>query len=100
MKYMLGVGLIDGTCTTVTGKSVEENLCAVPDLDASQNVIMPISSPIRKTGLIQILHGNLAPQGCVAKITGTSKPFIKSRLTVAEVYRACEQLLVLVFNLS
>jgi dihydroxy-acid dehydratase len=71
MKYLLKKGFIDGSCLTVTGKSIAENLSAVPDLDfATQQVILPIESPIKKTGHLQILYGNLAEAGSVAKITG------------------------------
>ncbi len=70
MKYLLGAGLLDGRCVTVTGKTVAENLDRVPDLAPGQNVIQPLGHPIKKTGHIQILKGNLAPEGAVAKITG------------------------------
>jgi dihydroxy-acid dehydratase len=70
MKYLLGEGLLDGSCITCTGKSLAENLENVPDLEAGQTVIQPLSKPIKPTGHIQILRGNLAPEGSVAKITG------------------------------
>ncbi len=70
MKYLLANGLLDGSCLTVTGKTVAQNLANVPDLAAGQKIIRPLSNPIKPTGHIQILYGNLAPTGAVAKITG------------------------------
>ncbi|WBL26873.1 dihydroxy-acid dehydratase [Zunongwangia sp. HGR-M22] len=69
-KYMLKHGLLHGDCMTVTGKTLAENLENVPDLEEGQDVIYPIDQPIKKTGHIRILHGNLAEEGSVAKITG------------------------------
>lgn len=70
MKFLLKEGLIDGNPMTVTGKTVGENLESVPELSKNQKIIAPVSHPIKKTGHIQILYGNLAPEGSVAKITG------------------------------
>ncbi|MEK7255561.1 MAG: dihydroxy-acid dehydratase, partial [Bacteroidota bacterium] len=71
MKYLLEKGFLHGDCLTVTGKTVAENLADVPDLDfASQKIILPVESPIKATSHLQILYGNLAPGGSVAKITG------------------------------
>ncbi len=70
MKYLLEKGLMDGGCLTVTGKTLGENLEALPGLKAGQKVVMTIENPIKKTGHIQILRGNLSPDGAVAKITG------------------------------
>ena len=70
MKYLLEQGLIDGGCLTVTGKSVAENLQDLPGLQQGQDVFHDLSDPIKETGHIQILKGNLAPGGSVAKITG------------------------------
>ncbi len=70
MKYLLEQGLIDGSCLTVTGKSIAENLKDLPGLKAGQDVLLPIDKPIKASGHIQILKGNLAPGGSVAKITG------------------------------
>lgn len=70
MKMLLKRGLLHGDCLTVTGKTLEENLSQVPDLKAGQDIIRPFEDPIKPTGHIQILRGNLAPQGSVAKITG------------------------------
>lgn len=70
MKYLLAEGLLDGSCLTVTGKTLAENLADVPDLAPGQKIIRPLSDPIKPTGHIQILFGNLASEGSVAKITG------------------------------
>ena len=70
MKYLLAKGLLHGDCLTVTGKTIAENLAAVSDLKPGQDVFMPLEKPIKPTGHIQILKGNFAPGGAVAKITG------------------------------
>jgi len=70
MKYLLEQGLINGDCLTATGKTVAENLQSLPGLTAGQEVFMPVDRPIKQTAHIQILKGNLAPGGSVAKITG------------------------------
>ena len=70
MNYLLEHDLINGECLTVTGKTVAENLADVPDLKQDQDVIHSLADPIKSTGHIQILKGNLAPGGAVAKITG------------------------------
>jgi dihydroxy-acid dehydratase len=71
MKYLLREGLLHGHCLTVTGKTVAENLAAIPDLDFnSQDIIKPTNRPVKSTGHLQILYGNLATGGSVAKISG------------------------------
>ncbi len=70
MKYLLEKGLLNGDCLTVTGKTVAENLADLPGLSEGQEIIRPLENPIKATGHIQILRGNLAPGGAVAKITG------------------------------
>ena len=71
MKYLLKEGLIDGSCLTVTGKTIAENLEDVPDLNfEEQDIIYPLENPLKKTGHLQILYGNLAEKGSVAKISG------------------------------
>jgi dihydroxy-acid dehydratase len=70
MKLLLEAGLLNGDCITVTGKTVRENLAALPALSAGQKIVHPLSDPIKPTGHIQILRGNVAPDGAVAKITG------------------------------
>lgn len=70
MKYLLNNGMLNGDCMTVTGKTIAENLADVPDLSDMQDVIHMLDKPIKETGHIRILKGNLAPGGSVAKITG------------------------------
>ena len=70
MKYLLEQGLLNGSCLTCTGKTLAENLDSLPGLAAGQEIIHPLDRPIKATGHIQILKGNLAPLGAVAKITG------------------------------
>lgn len=71
MKYLLQKGLLHGDCLTVTGKTVAENLAGVPDLNFdTQKIIFPVEQPLKKTGHLQILYGNLAEKGSVAKISG------------------------------
>jgi dihydroxy-acid dehydratase len=71
MKYLLKKGLLHGDCLTVTGKTLAENLSAVPDLDFdAQKIIYPVENPVKATGHLQILYGNLAEKGSVAKISG------------------------------
>jgi len=70
MKYLLEQGMLNGDCMTVTGKTLAENVADLPGLSDGQEVIRPVSNPIKPSGHIQILYGNLAPDGAVAKITG------------------------------
>lgn len=70
LKFLLKEGLIDGSIMTVTGKTMAENLAAADPFPEDQKIIRPLSNPIKKTGHIQILRGNLAPGGSVGKITG------------------------------
>ncbi len=70
MRYLLHHGYINGDCLTVTGKTVAENLENLPDLPDEQTIIQALDKPIKETGHLQILRGNLAPEGAVAKITG------------------------------
>jgi dihydroxy-acid dehydratase len=70
MKYLMEKGFINGECRTVTGNTIAENLKDVPGLKPGQQVFMPMEKPIKETAHIQILRGNLAPGGSVAKITG------------------------------
>ncbi len=85
MKYLLQNGLLHGDCLTVTGQTVAENLANVPALDfETQTIVRPLSNPIKATGHIQILRGNLAPTGSVAKITG------KEGLRFEGVAKVCE----------
>jgi len=70
LKYLLEQGLLHGDCLTVTGKTLAENLAQVPGLTPGQDVIKPTSNPIKATGHLRMLYGNLALEGSVAKITG------------------------------
>ena len=70
MKMLLREGYLKGDCLTVTGKTIAENIMDLPDLDKGQSVIRPVDSPIKTSGHLQILYGNLAIDGAVAKITG------------------------------
>lgn len=71
MKYLLKNGLLNGDCLTVTGKTIAENLAEVPELDfETQDIIYPLDRPLKRTGHLQILYGNLAEGGSVAKISG------------------------------
>ena len=70
MKFLLENDLINGDCLTVTGKTIKENLSDLPGLTGGQKIIFPLDNPIKPSGHIRILKGNLAPGGSVAKITG------------------------------
>ncbi|CAH8343221.1 unnamed protein product [Eruca vesicaria subsp. sativa] len=70
LRYLLEAGFMDGDCITVTGQTLAQNLENVPRLPENQVIIRPVSNPIKETGHIQILRGDLAPEGSVAKITG------------------------------
>ena len=77
MKTLLAAGLLHGDCITITGKTVAENLAAIPDAPrADQDVIRAIDRPMYAHGHLAILKGNLSPEGCVAKITGLKNPVI------------------------
>ncbi len=70
MKYLLEKGLMDGSCMTVTGNTLAENLESLPGLKSGQTIVATIEKPIKESGHIRILRGSLAPEGAVAKITG------------------------------
>ena len=70
MKYMLENNLLNGDCMTVTGKTISENLTDIKSLNIDQEIINPLSNPIKSSGHIRILYGNIASEGSVAKITG------------------------------
>ncbi len=90
MKLLLAEGLLTGDCLTVTGKTVAENLADLPGLSEGQEIVRPLSNPIKATGHICIMRGNLCPDGAVAKITG--KEGLKFAGT-ASVFDSEEQLL-------
>jgi len=70
IKYLLAEGLLDGDCMTVTGKTLAENVKDLPGLTEGQDIIVPVSTPIKESGHLEIMYGNIAPEGSVAKITG------------------------------
>jgi dihydroxy-acid dehydratase len=70
LKYLLEKGLLKGDCLTVTGKTLAENLADLPGLKEGQEIIQPVEQPIKKTGHLRVLRGNVAPEGAIAKITG------------------------------
>ncbi len=94
-KMLLREGFLHGDCLTVTGKTLAENLEDAPDLAEGQKVVMPVSNPIKKTGHLQILYGNLASEGAVAKITGKEGTRFSGR---AAVYNSEEETLVGIQN--
>lgn len=84
MKYLLKQGLLHGDCLTVTGKTLAENLAVVPDLNDGQEVIHEIQKALKASGNIQILYGNLAEEGCVAKISGNEGEYFEGDAIVYE----------------
>ncbi len=84
MKYMLENGMLHGDCLTVTGKTVAENLAELPSFQKGQEIFLPIEKAIKPTGHLQILYGNLAPQGSVAKISGHEGEFFEGPAVVFE----------------
>jgi len=70
LKLLLEEDLLNGDCITVTGKTLRENVSDLPSLSAGQKIVSPVSSPLKNTSHLQILRGNVAPEGAVAKITG------------------------------
>jgi dihydroxy-acid dehydratase len=84
MKYMLENGMLHGDCLTVTGKTIAENLAELPSFQKGQEIFLPIEKAIKPTGHLQILYGNLAPQGSVAKISGHEGEFFEGPAVVFE----------------
>ncbi|WP_367769949.1 dihydroxy-acid dehydratase [Flavobacterium sp. WC2421] len=84
MKYLLKEGFLHGDCLTVTGKTIAENLASVPNLNDGQDVIHEIHKALKPTGNIQILYGNLAEEGCVAKISGKEGEYFQGTAIVYE----------------
>ena len=91
LKYLLSKGLLDGSCKTVTGKTLEENLKGLEGLKEGQKIIQPVETPIKKSGHIRIMRGNLCPDGAVAKITGKEGLTFKGP---ARCYNSEEEMLV------
>jgi dihydroxy-acid dehydratase len=88
-KMLLREGYLDGGCMTVTGKTLAENLEDLPDLQETQRIIAPLSKPLKSTGHLNILYGNLAPEGSVAKITGKEGTRFEGTARVFEGEEAC-----------
>jgi len=84
MKYMLEKGMLNGNCLTCTGKTVAENLEDLPGLKENQDVVLKVENPYKATGHIQVLHGNLAEEGSVAKISGKEGEFFEGTAVVFE----------------
>ena len=84
MKYMLEKGMLNGNCLTCTGKTVAENLEDLPGLKENQDVVLKVENPYKATGHIQVLHGNLAEEGSVAKISGKEGEFFEGEAVVFE----------------
>jgi dihydroxy-acid dehydratase len=84
MKYLLQEGFLHGDCLTVTGKTIAENLASVPSLKDGQDVIHEVTNALKATGNIQILYGNIATEGCVAKISGKEGEFFEGTAIVYE----------------
>ncbi|MBE8719400.1 dihydroxy-acid dehydratase [Sphingobacterium pedocola] len=82
MKILLDEGLLHGDCLTVTGKTLRENLDGIEPWNNALKILAPFDSPLKKTGHLQILHGNIAPDGAVAKITGKEGEFFEGRAKV------------------
>ena len=82
MKYLLKNNLLHGDCLTVTGKTVAENLANVPDLNKGQNVFLDVKDPLKPTGHLQVLYGNLASEGSVAKISGNEGDYFEGIVKV------------------
>lgn len=82
MKYLLKEGLLNGACLTVTGKTLKENLDNVPDLQEGQEVIRNLANPMKSSGHLQFLFGNIAPEGSVAKISGNEGEFFEGTAVV------------------
>lgn len=90
MKRLLDAGLLHGDCLTVTGKTLAENLAAFPDYPEGQDIIRPLSDPIKPNGHLVICRGNIAPEGSVAKISGKEGLEFSGR---AKVYNSEEEAL-------
>ena len=82
MKYLIKEGIIDGTQLSVTGKTINENLAKLADLPEGQDIVRPVSNPLKPSGHLQILKGTLAPGSAVAKITGKEGTYFKGKARV------------------
>jgi dihydroxy-acid dehydratase len=95
MKYLLSLGFLHGDCITVTGKTIKENLELLQELPKNNTIIRGVNNPLKHTGHLQILKGNLAPEGAVAKVTGKEGEFFKGP---ARVYNCEEDMVQGVLN--
>jgi dihydroxy-acid dehydratase len=84
MKMLLAGGLLHGQCLTVTGRTLQENLESVPMYMSGQDIVRPLTAPLKKDSHLVVLYGNLAPQGAVAKITGKEGERFEGRARVFE----------------
>jgi dihydroxy-acid dehydratase len=84
MKYLLEMGMLHGDCLTVTGKTIKENAESISGLKEGQEVILPINNPVKTSGHLRVLYGNLAPEGSVAKITGKEGELFEGSAIVFE----------------
>jgi dihydroxy-acid dehydratase len=91
MKYLLEIGLLHGDCLTVTGKTIKENLENVKALGTEQEVILTKENPVKSSGHLKVLYGNLAPEGSVAKITGKEGEIFEGTAIVFENEFECIQ---------
>lgn len=95
MKLLLDAGYLHGDCLTVTGKTIAENLAAVTPLAENQQVVRPLTNPLRATGPLIILRGNLAPEGAVAKMSGLKRTTI---VGPAKVYNSEKEATAAILN--
>lgn len=94
MKFLLAEGLLHGDCLTVTGKTVAENLAELRGLSETQDIIRPLSNPIKATGHLRILYGNIATGGSVAKITGKEGEYFEGEaITFDDEFEAIDGIL-------
>ncbi len=82
MKMLLEAGLLHGECITVTGETLQENLGKVPMYMSGQDIVRPLSNPLKKDSHLEVLYGNLAPEGAVAKVTGKEGERFEGRARV------------------
>lgn len=94
MKMLMDAGRLHGDCLTVTGKTIAENLAEVPGLTAGQDIIRPFNNPIKPTGHLQILYGNLATEGAVAKITGKEGELFEGQAHVFDAEQDLNQAII------
>lgn len=84
MKYLLEMGMLHGDCLTVTGKTIKENAQSIAGLKEGQEVILPVNNPVKSSGHLRVLYGNIAPEGSVAKITGKEGELFEGTAIVFE----------------